>query len=106
MRGQQADQVRIPRQPCVDTLEGVSRHRRPTHLVQPLQQPYPQAGAGQVGGRDQAVMPAADHHSVEIRSRIGGHESASQISRPDVDSRERIRVSEFRGLCPGPSVRF
>ena len=63
-------------------------------------------GAGQVGGRDQAVMPAADHHNVDIRSRIGGHGSASQISQPDVDSREHIRVSEFLGLCHGSSVRF
>ena len=31
---------------------------------------------------------------------------ASQISRTDVDSRGRIRVTGFLGLCHGSSVRF
>jgi len=51
-------------------------------------------------------MPAADHHNVDIRRRIGGHRSASQISRTAVGSGAPIRGSGFLGLCHGSTLRF
>ena len=71
-RRQQADQVRIPRHPDLDTVEGLCRHRGPTDVAQPLQHPHPQARAGQVAGRDQAVVAAANDDDVDGGVRVPG----------------------------------
>ena len=61
-RRQQADQVRVPRHPDLDIVEGVRGDRGPADLPQPLEQPDPQAGPGQVAGRDQPVVaPTYDY---------------------------------------------
>ena len=49
----------------VDTVEGLCRHRGAADVAQPLQQPDPQARAGQVAGRDQAVVPAANDDDID-----------------------------------------
>ena len=64
-RRQQADQIRIPRHADVDTVEGLCRDRGPADVAQPLQQPHPQARSGQVTGRDQAVVPAANDDDID-----------------------------------------
>ena len=64
--GQQADQIRVAGQPRIDAVERVRRDRRPTDVVQPLQHLHPSSGAGQVGGGDQAVVPAADDDDIGI----------------------------------------
>jgi hypothetical protein len=64
LRRQQADQVRVARQPGLDPGERLLAHRRAADVVEPLEHQRAQAGAGQVGGRDQPVVPAADDHRV------------------------------------------
>ncbi len=67
MRGrQQAHQIRVPRQPGVDAVEDLRRHRGAADVRQPLQQPHPQARPGQVCGGDQTVVPAAHDDHVEV----------------------------------------
>ena len=63
-RRQQADQVRVARQPRVDAVERLRRDRGTADVIQPFQHQHPLAGAGQVGGGDQAVVPAADDDGV------------------------------------------
>ncbi len=63
---QQADQIRVARQPRVDSVEGMRGHRRAADVVEPLEHLHPAAGAGQVGGGDQAVVPAADDDDVGL----------------------------------------
>jgi hypothetical protein len=61
---QQADQVRVPGQAGVDAREGTGGDGRSPGVVQPLQDQHGPAGAGQVGGGDQAVVASADDDGV------------------------------------------
>ena len=65
-RGQQADEIRVPRQPGVDSLEGVCRHSRAADVVEPFQHAHAAAGTGQIGGGDQSVVPAAHYDDVGL----------------------------------------
>ena len=67
---QQADQIRVARQPSVDSVEGVRGHRGAADVVQPLEHLHPASGTGQVGGGDQAVVPAADDDDVGLASPV------------------------------------
>ncbi|WP_231986590.1 hypothetical protein [Mycobacterium sp. 852002-40037_SCH5390672] len=35
-------------------------------VLQPFQQPHPEARAGQIGGRDEAVVAATDDYGVDV----------------------------------------
>ncbi len=69
---QQADQVRVARQPGVDTVEGVGRNRGAADVVETFEQPHPAARPRQVGGGDQPVVAAADDDDVEAIVRTHG----------------------------------
>lgn len=75
--GQQADQVRVPGQPCVDAGERPGGHRCPAGVVQPFQHQYGASGPGQVGRGDETVVASADDDGV-VRpgSLVCGHGSS------------------------------
>ncbi len=66
---QQAHQIGVSGQPGIDPVERPRRHRRPAHLVESFQHPDPKTGPGQIAGRHQSVVPAADDDDIQ---RIGG----------------------------------
>ena len=66
---QQADQIGVARQPCVDAVEGVRRHRGAADVVETLQHLHAPARPGQVGRGHQTVVPAADDDDVSARHR-------------------------------------
>ena len=55
-----------PSKACAETAA-------PPIVPQPLQQPHPEARAGQIAGRDQAVVAAADDDDIEIPRVVVGH---------------------------------
>ena len=55
-----------PSKACADTAA-------PPTCAKPLQQPHPQARPGQVAGRDQAVVPAANDDDIEIPRVAASH---------------------------------
>jgi hypothetical protein len=61
---QQADQVRVRRQPDVDALEDLPADGGATDLGKSLENEDGPAGPGEVGGRDEAVVPPTDHDDV------------------------------------------
>ena len=62
----QRDQVAVARQPGRHAREGLGRDRGASGVVEPLEDEDREAGAGEVGRRDQAVVPAADDDHVIV----------------------------------------
>ena len=73
---QQAHEVGVARQARVDAGPRALGHGRPADVVAALEDQHRAPGARQVGGGDQAVVPAADDHGVV--SRVGCHQSANR----------------------------
>ena len=96
--GQQAHQIRVARQPRVDAVERVRRHRRTADVVEPLQHLHPPARAGQVCGSHQPVVPAADDDDVACR-RSGGS-GVGRLSRGSPRPRRRGRTLALPGSPP------
>lgn len=62
--GQQADQVRVPRQSRVDPGEGPGRDGGTAGGAEPLENQDGTSGPGEVGGGDEAVVASADDDDV------------------------------------------
>jgi hypothetical protein len=62
--GQQADQVRVARQPGVHPGEHPPAHRGPAHVPGPFQHAHRQPRKPQVRRRHEGVVPPAHHHDV------------------------------------------
>ena len=64
---QQADQIGVSGQSCVDAVEGVRRHRGPADMVEAFQHLHALPCPGQVCRGHQTVVPAADDDDVSAR---------------------------------------
>ena len=73
---EQADEVRVARQPRVDAGPRALGHGRAADVVAALEHEHRAPRAGQVRGRDQAVVAAADDHRVV--SAVLRHQSANR----------------------------
>ena len=73
---QQAHEVGVARQARVDAGPRALRDGRPAEVVAALEDQHRAPGARQVGGGDEAVVPAADDHGVV--SRVARHQSANR----------------------------
>ncbi len=62
LRPKQAHDVREDREP--EAREDLLGHGRATEHVAPFEDERPQPGPGEVGGADEAVVPATDHDGV------------------------------------------
>ena len=105
-RRQQADQIRVARQTDVDTLEGLRRYRGPADVRQPLEQPHPKARARQVGGRDQAVVTAADDDDVVVGVVIRHYAQGAlaDVTLDLVGRTHRCFARVAPGFAQGPSL--
>ena len=100
---QQADQVRIARQPGVDTVERVGRDRGAADVVQTFEQPNPSARPGQVGGGDQPVVAAA--HDDDVEALVGCHgQRSAQISLDLVRRAHRGQVGVLTRFAQRPAL--
>ncbi len=94
---QQTDQIRVARQPRVDAVERVRRHRSTADVVQPLQEQHSASAPRQIPGGDQAVVPAADDDCVE-RSASHRGIGPSEVTRHDAGSMvANFRTREYPG---------
>ena len=65
--GQQAHEVGVAREAGVDAVPRPFRHRRASGVREPLEHDDPLAGAGEIGGGGETVVPAADDDDVVDR---------------------------------------
>ncbi len=63
---QQAHEVRVPGEARVDAVERLRRHGCAAEVVVALEEQHAEARAGEVGGRREAVVSAADDHDVVV----------------------------------------
>ncbi len=104
---QQADEVGVARQARVDAGPRALRDRRPADVVAALEDEHRAPGARQVGGGDEAVVPAADDH--DVVSGVARHQSANRwpwiATRPSTSWTSPSSCGMTIGSCSPVSTR-
>ena len=110
LAGQEADQVRVARQPGVDAGERRLRHRGAAHLVAPLEHEDGAPGPRQVGRGDEPVVAAADDDDVVTAphaAAVAGtpRKRIASIARSSTAVRPGSRAARARSPSPAPRCR-
>lgn len=102
---QQGHQIRVARQPRVDSVEGTGRDGRSAGGAEAFEDKDGLSGAGEVGGGDQTVVAAAHDHCV-IRVRCGHGPLVTRDDRlwPEAAGR-KLLVSAVRRPAAGAAPR-